>query len=197
MVIDMPRDSVYNIALQPGYSGFQFNERFTLWIDLDMNGTFDAAEQLFASPSGSTASQSGTITVPVTAQLGITRLRVGMTDNNGFPFAACDALEYGEFEDYCAHIMENTDTTGVDDLSVQWGLAIYPVPAQDAVTVEAFAHREPLTICLTDLKGRMLNQTAAANGRAVLPVGHLPAGIYVVSVADRAGNRVHRKVVVQ
>lgn len=199
-VIDLPRDSVYNIALQPGYAAFPYTERFTLWIDLNMNGTFEAAEKLFASPSGTTTSQSGTISIPLSAQLGITRLRVGMTDNSGFPFAECDALDYGEWEDYCVRILEavvDTDTTGITDLSALWGLSIYPVPAHDAVTIEAMNHREPLMIRMSDMKGRLVREASAANGRAVLPVGQLPAGVYVVSVADRSGHRVHRKVVVE
>lgn len=94
---------IYPISLTQGYSGFAYTEYFVVWIDFDQSGTFDATEQVYASGATATFPNTGNITVPTTALLGPTRMRIAMKYNSA-P-TACETFNYGEVEDYCVNII--------------------------------------------------------------------------------------------
>lgn len=196
-VIDLWRDSTFSISLKPGYQGFQYQERFRLWVDLNQNGLFtDGGELLFDTPSGSTAQVNGTITIPASTPLGITRLRVGMTDNSGYPHSPCDVLQYGEWEDYCVRIIEKpSDTTGVRDL-VSLNCTIYPNPANDQLYWAIDRGVGPYSIQLIDQRGRLCSQTVINGWRGSVNVASLPSGLYSLLLSDMDGNLVHQKIMV-
>lgn len=82
-------------------SGATFGQTFRVWIDLNQDGTFSADESLFSTATSSTALQTGTITVPVTAFNGTTRMRVGCRWSTAIVAGdACGHAGYGEYEDY-------------------------------------------------------------------------------------------------
>ncbi|MFZ1689230.1 MAG: S8 family serine peptidase, partial [Flavobacteriales bacterium] len=67
------------ITLTPGYADTQYDEYFKVFVDLDQNGDFDGTGEL-AFDAGGTTDQaiSGTLTIPVGAVEGSTRMRVLM-----------------------------------------------------------------------------------------------------------------------
>ncbi len=89
----------------PAYSGNTFPEFFTVFIDLNQDGTFSADELLFTSPEAVTAAETATIEVPATALNGVTRMRVRMLWNNAGTDPCFDGFHYGETEDYCVEIV--------------------------------------------------------------------------------------------
>ncbi len=93
----------YPITLTQGYSGQAYTEHFTVWIDFDQSGTFDAAEQVYTSGATTTFPNTGNITIPVTAVLGPTRMRISMKYNA--ISTSCETFTYGEVEDYCINIV--------------------------------------------------------------------------------------------
>lgn len=96
----------YPISLSQGYSGIAYTEHFTVWIDFDQSGTFDATEQVYYSGATSSFPNTGNITIPGTALLGPTRMRVSMKYNSAS--TACETFTYGEVEDYCINIISGT-----------------------------------------------------------------------------------------
>ncbi|RYZ37728.1 MAG: hypothetical protein EOP49_31495 [Sphingobacteriales bacterium] len=93
-------------------SGQAYAQGFSVWIDYNQNGSFsDAGENVWISNSWGTAPFTGSVTIPLTATSGATRLRVRST-YNGFPTDACAALIYGEAEDYTVIIGSLTPCTG-------------------------------------------------------------------------------------
>lgn len=94
---------VYPISLTQGYSGPTYTEYFTVWIDFDQSGTFDASEQVYTSGATTTFPNTGNITIPTTASLGLTRMRISMKYNAAS--TACETFTYGEVEDYCVNII--------------------------------------------------------------------------------------------
>jgi choice-of-anchor B domain-containing protein len=94
-----------NVTLTPAFGGQSYNEWWKIWIDLDADSVFDANELVYDSGSASSSSVSGTITIPATAALGETRLRVVMRYNAAPD--ACGTFNYGEVEDYTVNIVDD------------------------------------------------------------------------------------------
>ena len=58
----------------------------------------DAGELVWSKAASTTTPVSGSITIPATATLGTTRMRVSLK-YNAIP-TACEAIPYGQVEDY-------------------------------------------------------------------------------------------------
>ena len=96
----------YTLELEPGYNGSSFAEVFSVFIDFNQNGNFDLVERVFESEAVN-GPTSGEITIPPTADIGNTRLRIVMLFSE--PAGPCPNPdnEFGEVEDYCLVIKEN------------------------------------------------------------------------------------------
>jgi len=91
-------------ALQfiPGYKSTNYPEYWRAWIDYNQNHVFEANEVIYSS-GPSAGSQSNIFTLPASALLGATRMRIIMsygTINN-----ACGNFTFGEAEDYLINIV--------------------------------------------------------------------------------------------
>lgn len=99
----------YALTGTPGWSGTLYDEYFRVWIDLDQNGTFDAAELLYDQGSATQTPATGNITIPNGTAPGSTRMRVQMAyqgnGQNTLP-SNCGSFTYGETEDYCVEIVQ-------------------------------------------------------------------------------------------
>lgn len=90
------------------YNGdFFLSDSVRVWIDWNINGVFEASELAFEGDS-SAVPYTGDITIPVTATLGTTRMRIRLYDSdlgtqNNTP---CGTHTYGEVEDYTIIIEE-------------------------------------------------------------------------------------------
>ncbi len=100
------RGQTYPFSLAQTYSGQAFGEYFRIWIDYNQDGDFnDTGEMVFDAGSTTTAPQTtGNITIPMTATLGSTRMRVSMRWNAAPQ--ACGSFNFGEVEDYCVNIID-------------------------------------------------------------------------------------------
>ena len=95
------------ISITPNSS---FGQQFRVWIDMNKNGVFEATESVFATTTSSTATVTGSITVPTTAFNGVTRMRVADRYSSAvLDTQACGHTGYGEFEDYNVSITGGTD----------------------------------------------------------------------------------------
>ncbi len=88
----------YPISVSIG--SFFSTDKVTVWCDFDQNSTFDPGESFDLSAPTATTPATGSIAIPVTAVLGVTRMRVAMAWNTPNPQPACGAINYGEREDY-------------------------------------------------------------------------------------------------
>ncbi len=103
--------SSQTITYSTGYSGTAYTEVWNVWIDFNNNGVFtDAGEQVVTSRSNATAANlTSTFTIPATATVGNTRMRVSMKYNA--TATSCETFSYGEVEDYTLSITAGTGTT--------------------------------------------------------------------------------------
>lgn len=101
----------YPIHLAPGFAGDDFFEYFLVWIDLNQDGIFSPEELLFDPGGASRSKVSGAIKIPEDAKPGATRMRVAMKFlRPGGPCSFTGDEPFGEIEDYCVSIVEQSDT---------------------------------------------------------------------------------------
>ncbi len=104
MTTDLELSSNKNFTLYPAWTGTVYQEGYSIWIDYNHDGDFeDSGEQVFTQEKTSNTEISGSFTVPATANLGATRMRIAMQYNAIPP--ACGTYNYGETEDYTVNII--------------------------------------------------------------------------------------------
>ncbi len=113
---ELESGQAYEINLNPGFSFFQWDEAFRVWIDFNGNGSFDDNGELVYSgiyvgqAAGTTPpTLTGTFTVPNAVQPINTRMRVAMQRNT--PADACETFEFGEVEDYSIQIISRNSSS--------------------------------------------------------------------------------------
>jgi subtilisin family serine protease len=99
----------YPLVITPGFSSVPYEEYYMVWIDLNHDGFFDSNEIIYDSYYTSSQSSVGIITIPETALLGSTRMRVFMKYLVA-PNAPCENEFFGEIEEYCVNIVESDDS---------------------------------------------------------------------------------------
>lgn len=130
----------YPISVTPDYAGQSFDEYFKVYIDYNQDGDFDDESELAWDAGQTQVKLDNTITVPVDAKPGNTRLRVVMEYIGlGIPAPeSCGEFVFGETEDYCIEIFkpkeicatpENLDTVSVAETSA---IVTWTHPAQGA-----------------------------------------------------------------
>ena len=98
-----------SINVHAATCGGQYNGVVGAWIDYNQDGDFtDLGETVFMSTSflyGVGIYVGGSFTVPATATLGNTRMRVTLWEGGTPPISSCGTYGYGETEDYLVNIM--------------------------------------------------------------------------------------------
>jgi len=110
LVTDMNQGSNYTVSLTIG--NWWESDISVVWIDWDQDEVFDdnISTERYDCSFGSEV-QTTSITVPLDALLGQTRMRVRLRDGSfGEPLDPCDTTAYGEVEDYTINVLEVTST---------------------------------------------------------------------------------------
>ena len=81
-----------------------YREAYRVYIDYNRDGDFvDAGESVYSRARTNVTPVSGSFTIPTTATLGATRMRVIMRYNTT-PTTPCGTFDYGQVEDYTVNI---------------------------------------------------------------------------------------------
>src|SRR4029077_12347404 len=119
-------------TVTPTWTGTLYPEGYSVWIDYNQDGDFvDAGEQVWTRAATTTTPVSGTITIPATASLGNTRMRVSMK-YNGIP-TACETFSYGQVEDYTVNIVSGAKLTSTETNTIEPTFSVYPNPVSGDV----------------------------------------------------------------
>ncbi|AZJ33964.1 T9SS C-terminal target domain-containing protein [Tenacibaculum mesophilum] len=177
------------IIVSAGFSGSSYTEYFTVWIDYNRNGTFEASEQTSLGSSSTAANRSANISIPADALLGQTRMRVSMKYNGAS--TACETFADGEVEDYTVNIVNSSSSVAVSSTSDEFAepldkeakssLIAYPNPAVSNVTVK-FGSNENVSYKITNTIGRVVLTGKTVNG--TVNVSNLKTGIYLLEAND-------------
>jgi hypothetical protein len=165
------------VILTPGYDSDEYAEAWTIWLDLDLNGQFEApGERVFQSDAVA-GEVTGNLLVPETAPVGPTRMRVIMEYFSAAATGCENDYNYGETEDYCVTIAPASGLTAVEG----HGTSAYPNPADDAMTI-ALPGAGRAVIEVLDNTGRMAMRTSADGPRAWVTTSNLAEGLYLYRV---------------
>ena len=136
----------YPITLSTG-TGNITNEGVAVWIDYNQNGTFETTEYVYNAYSGADpATYNGSITIPLTALTGPTRMRV-RCDFNQAPLSTdpCTVFTFGETEDYTINITSATATIDMGSSTVS------------APTVHCYTSAETVSATVKNYSGTAIN----------------------------------------
>ncbi len=165
-------NSTNSMSIIPGYSGVNYTENFTVWVDLNQNGFFDFSENILTGLTNNGA-VSANLTIPASALNGITKMRVGMSaiiqptecPNNSF---------YGEYEDYCLYIGPDAGVKENDDLE----LSIFPNPTNSLIYINSSQMIQKVEVLSLD--GKLVLSENIINQQ--IDVSDLPNGMFLIKI---------------
>ena len=184
---DLGLGTSYTIYFSAGFRSSSYTEYWRVWIDYDQDGTFETNELAVSGSSSSSATLSASFTVPSTATLGSTRMRVTMKYRSA-P-TACETFSYGEVEDYTVVITGNGMQKGIEVITdaqklgneIYSGVSVYPNPANNTISVMFNNEFTDKLVKIYNNDG-MLVKTAIMD--KPIDISELAGGIYIISVDD-------------
>ena len=169
----------YPFTVTPGFSGQPLPEYSRIWVDANQNGEFESSEIIFDQGQASVGTVNGSFTIPTTAEVGNTRLRVQMVYQGhgaGNLPGFCGLFQSGETEDYCITVRQgNASTENFEQVHIN----MFPNPSTGVVNISSNS-KETLQINIVTLSGQTVASSTMINGTLSLDVQHLSQGVYLV-----------------
>ncbi|QKG79727.1 M6 family metalloprotease domain-containing protein [Tenuifilum thalassicum] len=189
MQATVARGSSNTIYISAGFSSSSYTEYWAIWIDFNHNGTFEDSEKVVSGSSSSSSTLSATVSIPSTATLGVTRMRVSMK-YNAAP-TACETFTYGEVEDYSVNITSSssaptTDTPFAEDLGNEKVeiFTIYPNPAKESLNIMLNGIEGEVSARIYDMRGAVVKFQMLNERNTSININDLAPGIYTISIDD-------------
>jgi chitodextrinase len=180
---NLVRGTANTITITPTWTGTVYSEAYRVYIDYNRDGDFvDAGESVFSRARTTTTPVSGSFTVPTTAALGATRMRVIMRYNTT-PTTPCGTFDFGQVEDYTVNI---TSTARQDEevSKNQISFNLYPNPVKgDVLNIDNLEADSSYRIY--NMMGQELGNGKIENES--ISVGNLAAGTYLIEVSNANG----------
>lgn len=206
----------YPITMTPGYTGNQYTEFWTVFVDWNYDGDFSGPGEMVAQGSNGASPVVKNIAVPTTAiQNKPLRMRVIMnwleyvTD----PCAVSSTTLYGEVEDYSINVMNGSSKTlptaktetvdGKPGGDIEFA-SIYPNPVQvgaDEIMVKyRLLEGSTVELKVHTIDGKLLTtktilNSMAGENRANIALPELASGVYTVIVSTKNGSDLIKFVV--
>ena len=174
------------ITITPAWTSTVYSEGYSVWIDYNKDGDFiDAGEQVYTKAASTATPASGSFTIPATATLGATRMRVSMK-YNGIP-TACEAFSYGQVEDYTVNIVSAAKES-VTSRNTIAEINLYPNPASSVINLTSVS--DNATFKVYNLLGQTVINGKLSNGS--INVSSINAGNYILEITDKETTTVKR-----
>lgn len=205
------RGSNTSITLECYYSPDMvsiFTGHLNIRVWIDWNGDFDfndAGEVALAKEMDCSASNSSNpltkatyvFTVPATAKLGATRMRVyedmmpadGHEEPNPCGYDA-GIGQHGECEDYKIMV---SDVTGLAGLEQEAEVSVYPNPSNHFLHIQTKGITGQVQLNVYNICGTLIhaNKEVIENNEINLSLHTIPSGVYVLQLTDAEGNKLN------
>jgi hypothetical protein len=175
------------------------SEFIVIWADLNQNGDFTSNEVLYNSGFRRDTSFNFNLNIPMTAKLGLTRLRIALRYNSEPSACVFPQGAFGEIEDYCLNI---EDTNGLrPDPIPNVALIVWPNPSnQDFEAQISSAESGALKMEVFNAQGqrvfsRQLSLSTRQTQNENIPAQNWPKGIYVLRLWNDRGEVLARRLV--
>jgi chitodextrinase len=178
---NLVRGTSNTITITPAWTSTVYREGYRVWIDWNRDGDFlDSGEQVVNVTRTNATSIARSFTVPNTALLGQTRMRVSMK-YNASP-TACEAFPYGEVEDYTVNIVSSGKEGEMEIESVsKTSLTLYPNPVKDGLLYVS-SETNFTSYRIINLMGQVV-ATGKLEANSV-SVSSLASGTYLLEVSN-------------
>ena len=176
---NVTRGTANTISITPVWTSTKYNEAYAVYIDYNKDGDFtDSGELAWTKTGSQTTPVTGSITIPATATLGNTRMRV-MMQYNSVPSSSCGSYTYGQVEDYTLNILSSGrgDDFNVENLLTD--IKIYPNPVRDILNI---SNTKSEDYKIFDMGGKLIN--AGKLERGTVNVSNLTAGAYTIQIGE-------------
>ncbi|WP_235604505.1 GEVED domain-containing protein [Flavobacterium covae] len=172
------RSSTQTITITPSWNSTTYPEGYALFIDYNQDGDFtDAGETVWTKAPSTTTPVSGTFTIPATAILGATRMRISMK-YNGIP-TSCETFSYGQVEDYTINITSSAKENQ-KNIASGFEITVFPIPTSEILTIKGIS--EMATYKVYNLVGQIVLEGKINNEQ--INVTNCKAGNYILEVSD-------------
>lgn len=200
-VLQIYPQNLLPVTITPAFAGLPYKEFFRIFIDYNMDGVFNLAEELAFDPGfAHDGVMEGQIIAPAFTAQGLTRMRVMMkykSLTNTLPLP-CESYDYGQVEDYCVELMSEVTPSSVTPRTPM-ELHIYPQPVHDFVRLSFPEHTSgEWNWTVSDLGGRVVLSGTEELSRfqdIMIPAGNWLPGMYVITA--RQGQFLFRGKVVK
>lgn len=180
--------SNYTITVTGNTSSY-YNDQVLVWIDLNNDKDFNDAGELVFTSAVKTTPWTGTITIPASATIGNTRLRVRLHDSvYGGNATNCGTSTYGQVEDYTLNIGQ----LAVNDITKN-GIKAYPNPVKDIFNIEAQGKIKSVKVF--DIAGKQVFTKDINEAKSQIDFSKFSTGVYVVTTTLEDGSTTTTKVV--
>ncbi len=178
---NLVRSTANTITITPTWTSTVYAEGYAVYIDYNQNGVFtDAGETVYTRAATTATPISGSFTIPATAALGSTRMRVKMT-YNATPTSSCGSFTYGQVEDYTVNI---TSAARTEEVLNSISFDLYPNPLKGSVLNIANLNGDS-TYRIFNMMGQELGKGKIENDS--INVSDLAAGTYLIEVSNANG----------
>jgi len=179
---NLVRGTSNSITITPTWTGTIFREAYRVWIDYNKDGDFlDSGEQVVNVNRTTTTPIVRSFTVPTTALLGTTRMRVSMK-YNASP-TSCETFADGEVEDYTVNITATARDEVASNNIVAFNL--FPNPVKGEVLNISNLELDS-TYRIFNMMGQELGKGTIVNES--INVGSLASGTYLIEVSNANGS---------
>lgn len=196
MVANVERGQTYTMTVNIAADSDFPDDNAFFFIDWNRNGILDDDGEVYevVMHTGQSGDYTVDVTVPEDAEIGETRLRVGIVYNWGDyypdPCPTEDTATFGEYEDYTV----NVGDLGVSDMT-NAAVALYPNPVKESfrLNLPKSYNLSAVKVTLTDMMGKTVRTFGSAE---TYNVADLAPGVYVVTITD-GKNSFNKKIVKQ
>jgi len=186
------KGQTYTITVKGNTVG-QFTHDIRVFMDWNKDGIFDMATEYYAlslepSTGSDTVEATQEITIPSTATLGSTRMRIIKDQWNVYEegeFDACLDAYYGQVEDYTLIIEDNLSVGEVSKTNYK----LYPNPTSGIVTIQTDWGIENINIY------NQLGQLIATQKTTEIDLTNTTMGMYVVQIKFANGQTAIQKII--
>ena len=176
------------IVVSAGFASTSYTEFWKVWIDFNQNGIFENNEEIVNGSSASADNLSSNFSIPQSALLGKTRMRVSMKWNS--TPNACENFTHGEVEDYSVNIRNNKSRAKNISMTAYQKLGheaqvftadFYPNPARNFIKIK-MANNKNLNFRISNVLGQEVLKGKI--NHATINISDLRKGTYILNIND-------------
>lgn len=176
---NVTRGTANTISITPVWTSTKYNEAYAVYIDYNRDGDFtDSGELAWTRAGSQTTPVTGSITIPATASLGTTRMRV-MMKYSSIPTSSCGSYTYGQVEDYTLNIVSSARGEDFNINNLMTDIKLYPNPVRDVLNISNTIAED---YKIFDMGGKLINSGKIERG--TVNVSQLTAGAYTIQIGE-------------